>query len=419
MRTRLALALALTAGALLLESPVLGAASATVRVDGNAFAPVGVAVDARGTVSWVVQEGGHTIVADDGRFDFRGSNGTPLPAGTTVSFAVGDDEYVAYHCDIHGGPGGQGMAGRIRVGTPPAPPPHRQPVIRVPADAATLAAAVALAAPGHRIELAPGDHAVTEPVKVSAPDITISGSGPTSRLVPAPGPGGFPSTALHISGSRARLERLAVASFRTSGIHLDATDGAGLVDVRVDGADLTQDGIVVTAGKGVTLRATRVTGNRRAGVRIAGCGACGVLIDRLRSHDNAIGVLVESAVGVTVRRSIMQRNDNGIVARTIRGSSPFRPVTVTIVDNLVDQSAHTGVRLAGASDSAVARNEVGGGRRGIVIAGDWSRRTTVDNNVVDGGIAWDGAGHDVAFAANRDRSGEAVEPALDPTASLP
>lgn len=419
MRGRLALALAVGAGALFVVPPALGDATATVRVDANAFAPRETAVDANGTVSWLVQEGGHTIVADDGRFDFRGSNGTTLPAGTTVSFAFGDDEYVAYHCDIHGGQGGQGMAGRVRVGSPPAPPPHRQPVIRVPADAPTLAAAVVLAAPGHRIELGPGDHAVGEPVSVVTHNITIAGSHRTSRLVPTAGPSGFPSTALHLTGSRVRVEHLRIAAFRASGILLDGTDGAELVDVHVDGAGFTQDGIVATAVRGVTVRATTTGGNRRAGVRIAHCAACGVLIDGVGANDNAIGVLVEAAIGVTVRRSTVERNENGIVARASRSSVPLRPVTVTIVDNLIGKSTQTGVRVSGASDTVVARNAVAGDRYGILVAGDWSRRTVVETNLVDGTLAWDGVGRGVTFADNRDPSGDRKEPIVDPTASLP
>jgi len=390
---RLVLALALVTSALSTAAPARSDSTATVRVDGNAFAPFEAAVDVNGTVSWLVQEGGHTIAADDGRFKFRGTNGSALPAGTSVSFAFGADEFVAYHCEIHGGPGGQGMAGRVRVGAPPAPAPYPEPLIRVPADAPTLAAAVAVAAPGYRIVLAPGDHPVVEPVEVAVDKLTIAGTDATTRLVPVAGPRGFPSTALRLTGSHVRVERLRIGAFRASGVHLDGANAAEVLDVHVDGAGFMLDGIVATAVTGAAVRATTTTGNRRAGVRVADCAACGVLIDGVQSSYNKIGLHLEAVRGVTVRRSAVNRNASGIVAGANRLSAPLRHVTVSLLDNIVTDNTD-GVRISGASDTLVTRNVVGGA------------------------FTWDGVGRNVTFVNNRDPAGARREPALDPTASL-
>lgn len=410
---------ALVAGGTLLLglSPAVAQSAGTVSVSANAFAPGEVAVDAGGTVTWFVQEGGHTIKADDGRFHFRGGDGATLLPGATVSFTfTGTDEYVRYFCEIHGGAGGQGMAGRVRVGAPPMPPPSPRPVIRVPDDAPTLAAAVARAQPGHRIEIGPGDHAVLEPVVIDVDGITIAGADPSSRVVPGVGPRGFPSSAMRITGSRVRVEHLQVAAFRTAGIHLDGANSAEVVDVRVDGDEFTLDGIAVTGVTGATLRGITTTGNRRSGVRVADCAACGVLVDGTYSSANDAGLLVEGARGILARRSSFSGNSAGVVVRAVRTTTPTRSAVVSLVDNIVSANLGVGIRLTGVTDGVVARNVVVGSADGIVVAGDVAQRTSVHENVVDGSLLWDGVGIDVIFADNRDSDDLAKDPTIDPTA---
>lgn len=410
---------ALVAGAGFSPEPASAAATATVLVDANAFEPEEVSVDPSGTVTWLVQEGGHTIAADDGRFLFRGSGGATLPAGTAVRFAFSDtDELVGYFCEIHGGAGGQGMAGRVRVGTPPEPPPYSQPVIRVPEDAPTLAAAVDVAAPGHRIELAPGDHAITEPVSVDVDEVTIAGTDSTSRLVPRVGGDGFPNAALVITASRVRVERLEVGAFRAAGIHLAGANMAEIVDVHVRGSGFTLEGIVATAVTGVTMRGSTSADNRGTGVRVADCAACGVVVDSSVIRGNPVGVLVEGARGVTIRSSSIDGNGTGVLARSSRSTAPLRPAVVAMTDNVFSANGDEGIRLTGTADSLVTRNQIIGSDRAVVVAGDLAQDTNVSTNVVDGTLVWDGLGIDVDFTDNRDPSGFPAEPVLDPTASL-
>lgn len=409
----------LVGGALLVGLPpaVVAQSAGTVSVSANAFAPGELAVDVGGTVTWLVQEGGHTIKADDGRFHFRGGDGATLLPGSTVSFTfAGADEYVRYFCEIHGGSGGQGMAGRVRVGAPPTPPPSSQPVIRVPDDASTLAAAVARAQSGHRIEIGPGDHAVLEPVVIAVDGITIAGADPSSRLVPAAGPRGFPSSAMRIISSRVRVEHLQVAAFRTAGIHLDGANSVEVVDVQVDGDGFTLDGIAVTGVTGATLRGTTTTGNRRSGVRVTDCAACGVLVEGTYSSGNDAGLLVEGARGVIARLSSFSGNSTGVVVRAARTATPTRSAVVSLLDNIVSANLGVGIRLAGVTDGVLARNVVVGSADGIVVAGDVAQRTSVHENVVDGSLLWDGVGIDVTFADNRDADGLAKDPTIDPTA---
>lgn len=399
--------------------PAGAEATATVLVDANAFSPFEAAVDVSGTVTWVVQEGGHTIAADDGRFRFTGAGGSTLAAGTTVAFQFAGDELVGYHCEIHGGPAGQGMAGRVRVGDPAPPPTSPDPVINVPGDAPTLAAAVAIAAPGHRIELGAGDHPVVEPVAVALDRLTIAGDAAGSRLVPVPDSRGFPTTALHITGSHVRVENLRIAAFRSSGIDLDGADAAELVGVSVDGAGFTADGIVLRAVTGATLRSATVTGTRGAGVLVSSCSACGVLLDAARSTGNGIGVLVEAARGVIVRDSFVEANGIGVLARTARTTAPLRPAVVTLSRNTIAGNPGGGVRLVGPSDALVEGNIVSGSAAGIVVGGDWAERTEIRGNRVEGSLAWDGVGIHVTFTGNTDLALAPKDPTIGPAAMLP
>ena len=79
----------------------------TVSIQDNLFNPGQVQTSTGATVTWTdagaVQ---HTITADDGSFDSGIIN-----SGDTFSFTFTAIGTFAYYCQIHGGPGGQGMAG--------------------------------------------------------------------------------------------------------------------------------------------------------------------------------------------------------------------------------------------------------------------------------------------------------------------
>ena len=435
LRHLLAAVAAAVAGALA-PLPAAADSAATVAVRANAFTPFESAVDPGGTVTWVLQEGGHTIVADDGRFAFRGEGSGALAAGTTVSFQVGaQDDVIPYYCEIHGGAGLAGMAGRIRVGDPAPPPPSPDAVIGVPDDQPTLAAALAAAGPGHRIEIAPGTYRVSEPVEVAGHDITIAGTGgdPSAVvLVPAPGQRGFPASALHVTGSHVSIANLSVRGFPAAGVHLDGASAASLSDVRVDGEGFTLDGIAVTGVTGATLQRTATTAARRAGVRVSDCAACGVLIDGARSSTNLVGLLIESGRGVIVRRASVTDNAAGVVVRADRAATPLRPGVVTvhaseIRDNTSRQplagarsqdrllAVGAGVWLSGVADSVVAGNAISGNGYGVAVAGDVAVRTAVTANQLAGNadtdLAWDGLGAAVCFAGNK---GSGATPTSDP-----
>jgi plastocyanin len=67
-------------------------------------------------VAWVNDGGRHQIVADEGMFTSR----LLTTAQQQFVYQFPRPGVFPYHCAIHGGPGGQGMAGVVTVveGTP-------------------------------------------------------------------------------------------------------------------------------------------------------------------------------------------------------------------------------------------------------------------------------------------------------------
>ena len=399
----LALLLALAPAA-----PVSADCAATVVVDAVSFQPAETRVCTGGTVTWDVAESGHTIVADDGRFAFRG-NGT-LAEGDTVAHSLGDTgEFIGYHCEIH-----PSMRGRIVVGD--GPPMGEQQILRVPQDEPSLHDAVIRAGSGVTVEIAPGTYRLDRTLEVASAGIVIRGSGATPADVVLSGAAQLVPTAVAVSGSHVTLENLTVAGARTTGL-LVSGNAVGLTDVHVRGGPLSRDGIVLEGVHGAGLVDVVVSAMTRAAVQVRDCPSCGVAIRGLHASDSLVGLHLRDAAGVVVDAASVTANTTGIVAegRTrpmaidIRGSvihDNRRPPGTTSADDVLLASG-AGVLFSGVVDSAVRSSQVtGNAGYGIVLAAGAARRTTVAANVATGNgladLAWDGLGISTCFAANSD-----------------
>ncbi|HMU42041.1 MAG TPA: T9SS type A sorting domain-containing protein [Ignavibacteriaceae bacterium] len=101
---------------LILSIPGYSQTSYVVHVgaDGLAFSPADLTIAPMDTVIWINAGGFHNVVADDNSF----TSGAPSSSNwvyTHVFESAGDNPY---YCVVHGGPGGSGMAGVIRVQEP-------------------------------------------------------------------------------------------------------------------------------------------------------------------------------------------------------------------------------------------------------------------------------------------------------------
>ena len=117
-----------TSGMLPVTSSPAGAATAGVTIGDNFFQAPTLNIPTGTTVTWTdTGVHPHTVTADDGSFD-SSPGGTPtLANGQTYSTTFNTPGTYAYHCQIHGAPGGVGMSGTIVV----AASGSQKPVTRV------------------------------------------------------------------------------------------------------------------------------------------------------------------------------------------------------------------------------------------------------------------------------------------------
>lgn len=118
------------------------AGAASVAIGDNTFTPKEISIPVGGTVVWTHSgQRPHTVTADDNAF-----NSDRLESGGTFKQTFDKAGTYPYYCEFHGGPGGGGMAGVVKVGdggattAPPTPPPPTAP----PAQAAPAAVTVSM-----------------------------------------------------------------------------------------------------------------------------------------------------------------------------------------------------------------------------------------------------------------------------------
>src|SRR5207247_4502276 len=93
-------------------APAAGATTSQVAIADNSFTPKEISIPVGATVVWT--HGGqrqHTVTADDGSF-----KSDTLKNGNTFKQTFDKPGTFAYYCEFHGGPGGAGMSGVIKVG---------------------------------------------------------------------------------------------------------------------------------------------------------------------------------------------------------------------------------------------------------------------------------------------------------------
>ena len=109
---------------ILLLSAMASAENHVVTSSGMSFTPSTLAINAGDTVTFRNASGLHNAVSDPGSVttfrcangcDRAGGNGNPSSAlwSATVTFPTAGT--VGYYCEIHGAPGGGGMAGTITI----------------------------------------------------------------------------------------------------------------------------------------------------------------------------------------------------------------------------------------------------------------------------------------------------------------
>lgn len=127
-----------------------GGQTAQVAIGDNTFKPKEISVPVGATVVWTYSgQRAHTVTADDSSF-----KSDTLQPGAVFKQTFDKPGTYPYYCEFHGGPGGAGMSGVVKVGdggapAPPAqataaPPPPVQPTAAPPPPAPRAAASVSM-----------------------------------------------------------------------------------------------------------------------------------------------------------------------------------------------------------------------------------------------------------------------------------
>ncbi|GAC1411362.1 MAG: hypothetical protein NVSMB57_06050 [Actinomycetota bacterium] len=422
---RLSCVLGLLAGLVAGPATVSRAASQThtIEVHSNVFVADRIFIAPGDVVRWKAFEAGHTVTADDGRFDFYPHR--TLKPGEEILLPFAGEETIAFHCRIHGG---QGMRGVIVVGAgspAPAPVPTRpREERRVPtALFPTITDALDGIPEGSLVRVAPGVY--NESVMIRTAGVTVAGDGPgvvlDGRRQLASG--------VVLGAGNVTAANLTVRDFTEEGVAVRVARAAVVRDVVA--SDDGQYGMIVSDSQGALLEGGGSSGASVAGVAISGCSACGVVVQRMNVTGNLFGVLVDNAGGSVIRQNILSRNGTGIVARTV-AFLPGAPQTgAHIYDNDVqgsgaskpefaptEFSVRSGIWIAGGFDDVVESNRISGGDYGVLVSsfGVPSMRDRIVKNVVSAStqadLGWDGTGSGVCFSGNT--SGGTAAPSSSP-----
>jgi plastocyanin len=396
------------------------AATFNVAVRDRTFGPRELHIEPGDTVVW--RASGfrtHTVTSDDrGLF-----NSGDIRAGDTFSRRFNREGRFPYFCRYHGARGGVGMSGLIVVGNPDPPnggSNHKRPKVHVPKDFRTIRRAVALAAPGSTIIVAPGIY--TESINVSTPNLVIRG---VDRFRTRVGGGNARADGFRVTADHVSIKNLTVRRFTNSGISF--SDVTGYTVSRVDSIKNRTYGIRATNSYDGVIANSFAWGSGDSAYRIEDCLACSTLIDDVRGSYSYLGYAGVNSTGVVVRDSVLRHNGVGLAALSDAGTSGSPNRGTVLLNNVVADNNYTsvpaaglsavsgipfgtGIWFAGARNGLIRRNNVlDNSRYGVLVTQSMDgifapvNDMTVANQVDDAGtysLAWDGAGDDNCFSDN-------------------
>ncbi|HKI85338.1 MAG TPA: Calx-beta domain-containing protein, partial [Thermoanaerobaculia bacterium] len=95
-------------------APAIFATDHAVSVENNFFTPKTITIQPGDSVTWTNNGGGfHNVKSEDGSF----TSGAPSTSQWTFTQSFSSAGTYPYYCQVHGGPGGVGMAGTVIVGS--------------------------------------------------------------------------------------------------------------------------------------------------------------------------------------------------------------------------------------------------------------------------------------------------------------
>ena len=305
-------------------------------------------------------------------------------------------------------------AGALAPATAAESPPPAGRILRVPADFATIEAAVAGSLPGDVILLAPGVYPGGVEITAEHPRITIRGENRNTVVFDGQDQR---ANAIDVEADGVTLENMSAHNFTANGFYWDGVEGFAGRYLTVWNVGLY--GIYAISSRGGVMEESYVSGAADAAFYIGECNPCDATIRNVTATLSAVGYSGTNAGGnLVVEDSRWLLNSVGILPNSFEvGLEPppqrgaiFRRNEVVGSGTVVTPRTTplggyhgVGIGIAGGQDNLVEANEVRGSTRyGIAVftAIDRSTRWDPARNRVTGNHVSDSGKADLALAGN-------------------
>ena len=369
--------------AVLIGSSSGGTPDSTYRVVDNLddfFSPSVIRVEVGTEVAWEnTGRNPHTVTADDGSFD----SGV-LENGAEFEHTFDTAGVFPFTCLLHGRPGGIGMTGIVVVGDAELPStggaggvgPGREPVpdgpgdtLRVPADQASIQAAVDAASPGDLILVAPGEY--HEAVLVTTPYLTIRGEDRNTVILD----GDFtkPNGIHVVEADGVAVENMTARHFGLNGFYWAGVNGyRGSYLTAYANGDYGIYALDSTWGR---FDHDYAAGNPDSGFYIGQCQPCNAVITNVVAVHNGIGYSGTNAGGdLAIVNSEWAHNNGGIVPNTLDVEDLAPQRGALIAGNWVHDNS--------ATDAPLKHYQYAAFGVGILVGG--GRENEITDNLVEG-----------------------------------
>jgi plastocyanin len=321
----------------------------------------------------------HTVTADDGSFD----SGV-LEHGQEFAHTFDTPGFFRFTCVLHGKPGGIGMTGIVVVGGAELPStggtgavgPGREPVpagpgatLRVPADHATIQAAVDAASPGDLVLVAAGEY--HESVLVTTPYLTIRGEDRNAVILD----GDFTkSNGIHVvEADGVAIENMTARHFGLNGFYWAGVNGyRGSYLTAYANGDY---GVYAFDSVWGRFEHSYASGHPDSGFYVGQCQPCHAVITDVVSEHNGLGYSGTNAGGdLAIVNSEWRHNNAGIAPNTLDSELLAPQAGAVIAGNWVHDNS--------ATDAPLKRLEYPTYGIGIIVAG--GRDNLIEENLVEG-----------------------------------
>ena len=298
-----------------------------------------------------------------------------------------------------------GLALATALVTGPASPAAPRSEIHVPEDVPTLQQAIARAAPGDTIVLAPGTYPGGNVVPEAKHDITIRGVDRNEVVLDG---ANHRRHGIQVHADGVSILNLSAHDYRLNGLYWEGADRYRASYVTV--WNVGGYGIYAEDGNEGVVDHAYVSGAADAAYYVGECKPCRATISNVVAALSAVGYSGTNATGVVIRDSLWDRNGAGILPNTYENEALAPQSRTTMLRNTVTNSGRArvpirtplagfigiGIAVAGGNANAISRNRVSHSQRYGIAIFPTARFIVFDPNTPEPGPPWRPRGNRVA-----------------------